>query len=406
MARLVRSAIRLVRPGGGSSVPGRVAARIQPKLVTNALAGLRLPAVLVSGSAGKSTTTKLLVDLLRSSGLRVFTNPSTSNIRQGFFSAVLTQSDWFGRIQADIAVIEADEGHAPALASDLRPGLAVITNVMSDQLDRFVDPEVVIEKLSRMAALSKRVLINADDSNLLQIAADLNQDVFSVRTGADVQSRSDYPKYAFNDRRYEDSTEAIARVLEVESGATSIQLEDQAPVHIKLVAPGAHMALNTALSLAAAKLILKDDLDPARAVETLNSGAGVFARWEEVELAGVVTRLMLVQNPGSFQINLNLIDDWPERVLVGIGRDVHDPSWLWTVNFSGLDRVDMVAGFNAAEAAARLLTANVQIDEIQEDIPLAIEKFLSLPVKEGGARAMVITADAMRRIRRHLRLAK
>ena len=140
IGKLLRSLIRIVRRGGGPAFPGVVARRIDPVLLGRTLDSYQYGVVVVSGSAGKSSTTYQLVKLLEDHGLRVFTNPSTANIRQGLFAAVLKESDIRGRINYDIAVLEWDEGHGAALASELTIRLAVLSNVLSDQLDRFVDP--------------------------------------------------------------------------------------------------------------------------------------------------------------------------------------------------------------------------------------------------------------------------
>jgi len=149
IGKLLRFLVRLVRPGGGSALPGLVANKLDPKLLFNALAALDHGLVVVSGSAGKSSTTGYLVSLLEAHGLRVFTNSSTANIRQGLVAAVLKQGNWRGRIDSDIAVLEFDEGHGAVLAGELEVRLALLTNVFSDQLDRFNDPDDVIAMLKQ-----------------------------------------------------------------------------------------------------------------------------------------------------------------------------------------------------------------------------------------------------------------
>jgi len=129
IGKLLRFLVRLVRPGGGSALPGLVANKLDPKLLFNALAALDQGLVVVSGSAGKSSTTGYLVSLLEAHGLRVFTNSSTANIRQGLVAAVLKQGNWRGRIDSDIAVLEFDEGHGAVLAGELEVRLALLTNV-------------------------------------------------------------------------------------------------------------------------------------------------------------------------------------------------------------------------------------------------------------------------------------
>ena len=112
IGRATRSLIRRVRPGGGSALPGLVLSKIAPGLLAKTLKSFPDGLIVVTGSAGKSTTTKMLVAIARAHGKTVFTNPSTANIAQGFFSAILERANLSGRIAGDVAVLEMDEGHA------------------------------------------------------------------------------------------------------------------------------------------------------------------------------------------------------------------------------------------------------------------------------------------------------
>jgi UDP-N-acetylmuramyl tripeptide synthase len=164
LGKTARFLLRLVRRGGGSALPGTIAATIQPKLLERAIQSAPQGLVVVSGTAGKSSTTKLIVALLEAHGLRVFTNPSTANIKQGYYASILQFGDLRGRIAADIVVLEWDEGHGAALAQELKPRMAVITNVLSDQLDRFVDPiyvqEILVQIHLQLKLIHHNFLIN------------------------------------------------------------------------------------------------------------------------------------------------------------------------------------------------------------------------------------------------------
>ena len=97
--------------GHGSALPGLVVEKIKPKFLHKLLADLPRGVVVVSGTNGKTTTTKIIVELLRAKGMTVFTNPSGSNFTRGVISAALPVMKW-GRLRADIAVLELDEAHA------------------------------------------------------------------------------------------------------------------------------------------------------------------------------------------------------------------------------------------------------------------------------------------------------
>src|SRR5207237_2485779 len=147
----VRIAARLRKPGGGSAVPGLVVNRLAPRFLGSVLSSFPEGLVVVSGSAGKSTTTKMLVAVLEAHGKRVFTNPSTANISQGLTSALLERASLTGRIDADLAVLEMDEGHGALLSPRFEARMAVLTNVMTDQIDRFHDSEKVLAYLAQIA---------------------------------------------------------------------------------------------------------------------------------------------------------------------------------------------------------------------------------------------------------------
>ena len=394
IGKLLRLVIRIFRRGGGSAFPGLVASKIDPRLLNKAIASCPKGLVVVSGSAGKSSTTHHLVKLLESHSLRVFTNPSTANIRQGLFSAVLKEANLAGKINHDIAVLEWDEGHGASLAKELRISLAVFTNVLSDQLDRFVDPELVAEKLASIADAAKQIVSNSDDKNLAQFAS-RHQNITGYGLSEKILETDLAPSYALNFGSHPE----VERNVQVEfdngyklvMGTQSFQISVESP----------ELALNYAAALAAASSLVS--LDSKKVAAQFESAAGVFARNEQTQILGRSVNLRLVQNPTSFQLNIDELPKGTSPLMLMAGSDIHDPSWLWTVDFSGIKRVDIVSGSNAYELALRLSVAGVEIGGVLPDIPEATKAFFEL---EGDAPAILFSADAMRRFRRHAQVAK
>jgi len=391
--KLARLLIRLVRPGGGSALPGVIANKIQPKLLANAIKSIPGGLVVISGSAGKSSTTSYLVSLLQSHGLRVFTNTSTANIRQGLVAAILAQSDLRGRIDFDIAVLEWDEGHGAVLAKELPIKLAVLTNVLSDQLDRFVDPEVVIEMLKTIGSEAESVLINAEDKNLCQL--DFGKSPLAF--GADrKQLPPDELSYALNFGPHP----ALSHFVTAGASSVTVHGLGRESVYETLALPR-HQAMNLAAAVAALELLV--EVGPEIVQSRLLELKPVFARNEPVVVADRQIDLRLVQNPTSFQKNLDELvgDELPLMLMAG--RDIHDPSWLWTVDFSKLNRVEIVGGFNASDLALRLRFQGVEVGQVITEATEAGDVFLRL---SGARRTVLFSADAMRRVRRHWGLAK
>jgi hypothetical protein len=147
---------------------------------------------------------------------------------------------------------------------------------------------------------------------------------------------------------------------------------------------------------------LGDRFDLVIAEKVLDELPPVFARGEIVHIGEVPVEFVLVQNPTSFQLNLDNLELPLDRLMVAIGRDVHDPSWLWTVDLSRLQKVDVISGYNYAELGLRLVYEGIQVHEVEPDLFAAFDKFMSLPEPGNGIRTVVFSADAMRRLRRHL----
>lgn len=391
--KLLRYSLRVIRRGGGSALPGLVASKICPDLLRSSLSTLPEGIVVVSGTAGKSTTTHILVKLLEAHGLRVFTNPSTANIRQGLFAAVLRVSKLNGALDYDIAVLELDEGHGAALSKEFPIRLAVLTNVLSDQLDRFGDPEVVAGKLEEIALQAAALIVNADDKNLCQFA--IRHRSVTGYGVADSTDSSQRPEYALNFGEHPEIEKVVTVSsvdgLRIESGGKSFRTGQEST----------ELALDVAAAYCAAVQLRELNDDNVR--EILASRAGVFARNEQVEIRGRDVNLRLVQNPSSFQLNLDELAGDEGPLMLMAGRDIHDPSWLWTVDFSSLSKVDVVGGFNAAELALRLRVAGVKVEAVEPGISEATELFFSLP---GDRAAILFSADAMRRFRRYTKVAK
>ena len=158
--------------GHGSALPGLIVEKLYPKFLNKVLAGLPGGVVLVSGTNGKTTTTKIIVDLLRADGYQVFTNRSGSNYTRGVISAALPQMRR-GKLPVDIAVLELDEAYATQFVDQVKPRYAVLLNVLRDQLDRFGEIDNTAKLLQYVARKTTgAVVTNEDDLRLRRLADD------------------------------------------------------------------------------------------------------------------------------------------------------------------------------------------------------------------------------------------
>ena len=402
IGRLIRFAVRLVRPGGGSALPGLVVSKLAPNLVYETLRSFPSGYVAITGTAGKSTTTKMVVAIVRAHGVEVFTNPSTANIEQGFFSTVVRTGNLLGKVPGSIAILEMDEAHAANVAKRVQPKISVILNVLEDQLDRFVDPALVRETLFSVATNTVgRVLLNADDQNCLQISSALpNSSTIGWFGFSDELNSTNELHYAPTYLPQLPRPKTSVTLLSNNGQDVSVDLSGTI-VDFKLSSRGAHFALDAVAALAASADILGNKFNPTLAAGVLNDLPPVFSRGEIRQINGESIEFILVQNPPSMQLNIDNIDGEPDQVLFAIGRDAHDPSWLWTVDYSKLKSVSMVSGFNYADAALALKYNGVSVERVESDYFKAIDEFLALPKPKNGIKTVFYSADAMRRLRRY-----
>lgn len=405
LGRAARVAARLRKPGGGSAVPGLVVNRIAPGFLPATLNGFRDGLVVVTGSSGKSTTTKMLVAVLHAHGRRVFTNPSTANIAQGLTSALLERADLRGRIDADIAVLEMDEGHGARIAPSLAPRLVVLTNVMTDQIDRFFDSEKVLGMLRRIAdRASGHLVVNGDDAMLAELAgtATVGVDRFGVSSEVFAQAPRGLGLTRTTSGRLVTGA-GVVLVRRIEGRAATLELNG-APLQVTLPAKGIHYAVDAAAALSAAARLLGDDLDPQLAAATISAMPAVFGRGEVATVRGQQVEFVLVQNPASYQLNVDALDEGLDQVLLAMGSDVRDPAYFWPVDPARIGRARIVTGSKAHELALHLAYRGVEVERIEPDLATAVDDFMALPAPTRGIKTIVFTADAMRRTRAHLGL--
>ena len=168
--------------------------------------------------------------------------------------------------------------------------------------------------------------------------------------------------------------------MESVDGASAVLRDGAASVAIGLPARGTHYAVDAAAAYATAKAVLGEPVLERRPPPTaLSAIPAVFGRGERVTVRGQQVEFVLVQNPASYQLNVDSIAPGTEQILFAIGSDVRDPSYFWPTDASSLGRVAIVSGSKAAEAALMLAYDGVGIDRVEPDLSRALDDFLAAP---------------------------
>ncbi len=391
--------------GHGSALPGLVVEKLSPHFLGRLLTKLPEGVVLVSGTNGKTTTTKIVADLLRADGYRVFTNPSGSNFARGVISAALPVMRR-GRLGADIAVLELDEAHATHFVAQVKPRYSLLLNVLRDQLDRFGEIDQTARLLSYVAEQTTDVVVlNADDPRLSQLGQSDRLTARPAWFGASGEASQLYrtDEELHTSQRVKRSKGAAENVLTLDrlTGRRAQYLINGKRYATELRLFGIYNALNCGAALSLVQAVEQDRFDPQRTVETLAKIKPAFGRGEELSLAEGTVRLILVKNPSGFQLSLDSAEVQPTLIAINDqyadGRDV---SWLWDVKIDSLRQDEVsVTGIRAYDMALRLEYDQVVPRSVEPDIVVATESFLDRLEGDGQIFA---TYTAMLKIRQLL----
>ncbi len=382
LGKSVRLAARL--RGGGSALPGLVVERISPDFIKSTLAQLPKGIVVISGTNGKTTTTKMVVALLEAHGLKVFTNRTGSNFSRGVAAALLGEVTITGKLDADIAVLELDEAHAVPFVKAIPPSYSLLLNVMRDQLDRFGEIDATAKMLEKIAqATTDTVVLNREDARVLNIQDTLvtqQVELFGLSSALLSHFPSDDDIRSHHIKKTQRPTANVT--LENYAGNQATYAIDGEQFTTPLRLNGAYNVFNSAAAIALARAILGSQLNTAIVKATIASVTPAFGRGELLQVGGQPLELVLVKNPSGFRLGLKSFSPVGYATMIAINdnyADGRDMSWLWDVDFESLSAsgVSQVAGVRAYDMALRLQYDEVKIGHIDKDLPSALRKFIS-----------------------------
>ena len=380
--KAVRSIARL--RGGGSALPGLFVERIDPHFIKKTLSSLSYGVVVISGTNGKTTTTKMVVSLLEAHGLAVFTNRTGSNFTRGVAAALLGEIDLRGRLTADIAVLELDEAHAVKFVEVIPPTHSLILNVMRDQLDRFGEIDATAALLQKIVeATSQTVVLNREDPRIRALSNAAKAPAVSY-FGVSKSLRALFPSDdELRGTTHKKETLPQATVLlESHKKNSAVFSIEGGSYTTPLKINGVYNILNAAAALALTRSVLGEAFVPTAAIKALARVTPAFGRGETVTVGGQPLELVLVKNPSGFRLGLSSFSPNGYSTMIAVNdnyADGRDMSWLWDVEFDSLATagVAAVSGIRAYDMAVRLQYDTVPIEVVEPSLSQALRTFIA-----------------------------
>ena len=179
-AKIVTKLVKTFKLGSASVLPGEIARRLHPHLLTLLFKQVNYGVILVVGTNGKTTTSLLLRKIFEDKGLKVTHNSSGANLINGLIAALLVDTQITGKLNADYLILEVDENILPLVLKDCQPQYILGLNLFRDQLDRYGEVDTIAQKWQKAILplpSETTIILNADDPTLAYLGNQLSQKV-------------------------------------------------------------------------------------------------------------------------------------------------------------------------------------------------------------------------------------
>lgn len=434
IGRAAGATTRRLGRGGGTALPGLIAARLAPDLLATFARTLADGVVTVTGTNGKTTTSHLLTAIARADGREVVANDSGSNMERGLLSTFV-EADRRAGVRR-LGVLEVDEAELPRVFPRLRPRLCVFLNLFRDQLDRYGEVDSVAEGWAAMLAAqhgdawSPTLVLNADDPSVVQLAAHARGRVITFgiddpTVALPGREHAADARFCMCGARFEYSAvhmghighwrcagcgrarvvpDVSARAVVLGPGGTEVELVIAGEVSPLILPLAGLYSVYNALAAAAAAYALGIASDVIAAA--LAGAAPAFGRQEQFVLDGRTVRVWLAKNPtGLNEVLRALVAAGPPLTVLALLndgiQDGQDVSWIYDAD---LERIAPLAptvicsGDRADDLALRVALAGIEPARVERDPERALDAALAL-TPGGGRLEIVPTYTAMLRVR-------
>lgn len=423
IAKSIAFILRLVG-SSGTALPGLVAEKIDPQILYK-IAHNNFPKgiVVVTGTNGKTTTAKIIVDILRKQGINTLNNRAGSNLYRGIVATIVSASNVYGKTKYTTAVFEVDEAYIPAVCKALNPKIVLVTNLFRDQLDRYGELNSIRKNFDRtFGKLTSKLILNADDPLVADIGrinknkskpiyfgiSDFNGQTIKNDFAADsifdpvTNEKLIYKQRYFGHigvykskstsyRRPKPDYDVV-KSKAISSNGVKFDIKFQnSLMEIDSDLPGLYSIYNLSAAFATLSELGVPEIVIQKGISGLKAA---FGRGETLSYQNKPIRMLLIKNPTGFnQIIATFLKPKPQNkpVLICINDNIadgRDVSWLWDSAIEDIKSYKskiIVSGTRCYDMGLRLKYAGISNFEVISDMARALKIFSNLlsPKKVG-----------------------
>lgn len=420
VARIISFVNRTLNWGTGVTWAGEIALILDAKIFSK-LISPNSSVILVAGTNGKTTTAKMIHEVLAKDKL-VIANDTGANILNGFVGTVLLKSPLFFKSKKLLSYIfEVDESYLPIILSSIKPPtILVLLNLFRDQLDRYGEVNAISEKwlaaLNSLDLAKSTLVINGDDPQLAFLGKQLEKKAQKVLY------------FGLNDPK--EKLKSLSHATDSSFCPicqTKLHFKDIFISHLGnwrcdncgFTHPTLTVEKNDFTSpllgsynhynaLAAGLVLTELGLSKKVIQEGLDNFVPAFGRQETVTFNGRNVKTLLSKNPTGMNESLRTSAQNAKNILLALNDripDGLDVSWIWDVDFESFcqnfDRITLT-GDRVADLAVRIKYAGFSDKvTVQADLSTAVTDLVN-SVAAGDSVWILPTYSSMLDIRQIL----
>lgn len=396
-----------------TSLPGKLALKIDPNILKNINKNFQL--IIVTGTNGKTLTTALISQLLKTAGYNVITNPSGSNMIQGIAGTLLTNKNKTNN-EKTVAVLEIDEANVPIITKYLTADYFVLTNIFRDQLDRYGEIyttyDMIINGIKNNP--NAKILLNGDSPIFTRgdfsnqriyygfdhIQEKDYQDLKAPNNTDGILSSTDHSVLHYNfityanlgkyfsvtdDFKRPSLTYFVDKITELTPTYSKFSINQR---DFKIEIGGLYNIYNALAAYSVAKEFNVSDETIAKSFE---SNQQIFGRQESIKIDDKEVVIVLIKNPvGTNSIIDMIATDQDEFSLIALLNanyaDGIDTSWIWDAEFERLHDTNLkhliTGGERYKDIHVRLKMAGFEDNNSHPNLENVIESIKSCPSKK------------------------
>ncbi|MFA6005095.1 MAG: MurT ligase domain-containing protein [Patescibacteria group bacterium] len=375
---------------GGETWPGEIALKLDPN-IGHKLQSCFEKVIYVIGTNGKTSTTKLLVQVLKSQGKNVITNPSGANQLNGIISNILIQKEYSSDTKY-IGVFEVDENYFPSVAAVFPPNIVIVLNLFRDQMDRYGEVASITEKWKQVFVSNpKAVLItNASDPGIYALGEELGETVKKYYGVPDVFMQKDFKvfgDYLYCPRCGTKLTYTGIYVSHMGSWACpkgDFKRPKMFTYNEKRLKDLSSLPNYLVINSEAVYLALGEiGLSQESLFTALAKWEPAFGRGESISEGGKRYIFYLGKNPSSWTVVFESLKELNKDTLLVLGLnnrdpDGHDVSWIWDTEINSKFKIQnskiFVYGDRAYDMAVRLKVEGIRTINLTPEVTAAVRE--------------------------------